>query len=124
MSVELVAEACGDRNLMTALGAASVEYGLSGLRGHTNEEAVNLAATAAVGLERALGHDGYPVSDLGVSDLDLDYVCWPGSRLRFADVSGVRPKERPSRPTRQQVLSISDLRKTGNEIPYRVSRIG
>jgi hypothetical protein len=60
----LVAEACGDGDLMTALGAAAVEDSLSGLGGHANEEAVDLATTAAVGLEGALGHGVCPVSIL------------------------------------------------------------
>ncbi len=89
MAVKLVAEACGYSDLVTTLRATAVEYSLSGLRGHANEKAVYLAATTTVGLERALGHDDYPVSDLRVSDLDLDDVCWPGSRLRFANPSGV-----------------------------------
>jgi len=48
---------------MTALRAAAVEYSGSGLGGHTNEKAVNLGAAAAVGLERALGHNIYPVCE-------------------------------------------------------------
>ena len=48
---------------MTALGAAAVEHSGSGLGGHTNEKAVNLGAAAAVGLERALGHNIYPVCE-------------------------------------------------------------
>jgi hypothetical protein len=85
---ELVAEACGDGDLMTALGAAAVENSGSGFGGHANEEAVDFAATTAVGLEGALGHGIFPVSDLRGADLDLDYVCWPGSHERVADGSG------------------------------------
>jgi len=48
---------------MTALGAAAVEHSGSGLGGHTNEKAVNLGTAAAVGLERALGHNIYPVCE-------------------------------------------------------------
>ena len=66
----LVAEACGDGDLVAALGAAAVEDGLSGLGGHANEEAVDLATAAAVGLKGALGHRVVPVSNLEV-------VCWP-----------------------------------------------
>ncbi len=89
MQRELVAEACGDGDLMTALGAAAVENSGSGLGGHANEEAVDLAATTAVGLESALGHGSYPVSDPGGTDPDLDDVCWPGSHERVAVASGV-----------------------------------
>jgi hypothetical protein len=63
VTARLVAEACGDGNLVTALGAAAAENGCSGLGGHANEEAVDLAATAAIGLEGALGHDVRPVSN-------------------------------------------------------------
>ena len=62
--MRLVAEACGDGNLVTALGAAAVENSGSGLGGHANEKSVNLATATAVGLERALRHDVFPVSDL------------------------------------------------------------
>ena len=86
----LVAEASGDSDLVAALGAAAIEDSLTGLGGHANEEAVDLAATTAVGLEGALGHGVYPVSDLDAEDLDFEDVCWPGSRGRFADGSGKR----------------------------------
>jgi hypothetical protein len=66
---ELVAEACGNGNLMTALGATAVQYGRTSFGGHAYEEAVNLAATAAIGLEGALGHDVRPVSN-------FEDVCW------------------------------------------------
>jgi len=59
--VGLVAEAGRDGDLVTALGAAAVEDGLSSLGGHTDEEAVNFGAAAAVGLERALRHSDCPV---------------------------------------------------------------
>ena len=75
MSARLVAEARRYGNLVTALRAPAVEDCLPGLRGHPYEEAVDLAATTAVGLERALRHDVCPVSDLQVSDLDLLDVC-------------------------------------------------
>jgi len=65
---KLVAEAGGDGDLVAALGAAAIEDGGSGLGGHANEEAVDLATAAAVRLEGALGHRGYPVSNV---------VCWP-----------------------------------------------
>ena len=58
---------------MAALGAAPVEYSGSGLGGHANEEAVDLATTAAVRLECALRHDVCPVSS-------LEDVCSPCSR--------------------------------------------
>jgi hypothetical protein len=57
----LVAEACGDGDLVTALGATAVEDGCTGLGSHANEKAVDLATAAAVGLEGALGHRGIPV---------------------------------------------------------------
>jgi hypothetical protein len=54
---------------MTALGAAAVEHSGSGLGGHTYEKAVDLGAAAAVGLERALGHDIYPVCENNLRSL-------------------------------------------------------
>ena len=54
---ELVAEACADSNLVTALGAAAAQYSGSGFGSHANEKAVNFRAAAAVRLERALGHE-------------------------------------------------------------------
>jgi hypothetical protein len=66
---ELIAEACRDSDLMTALGAAAVQNSGSGLGGHANEEAVNFATTAAVGLERAFRHWVCPVSN-------FEDVCW------------------------------------------------
>jgi hypothetical protein len=42
---------------VAALGAAAVQDGCAGFGGHANEESVDLAATAAVGLKGALGHD-------------------------------------------------------------------
>jgi hypothetical protein len=65
---ELVAEACGDGDLVAALSAAAAEDSGSGLGSHAYEEAVDLAATTAVRLEGALGHDFRPVSE---------DVCWP-----------------------------------------------
>jgi len=58
---KLVAEAGRHSNLVAALRAAAIEHSLAGLCGHTYEKAVDLGATAAVGLERALGHNIYPV---------------------------------------------------------------
>ena len=54
---ELVAEACGDSDFMTALGAAAAQHSGSGFGGHANEKAVDLRAAAAVGLECALRHE-------------------------------------------------------------------
>lgn len=54
---ELVAEACGDGDLVAALGAAAIEYGCTGLGLHAGEEAVGLGAVAAIRLEGTLGHD-------------------------------------------------------------------
>lgn len=70
----LVAEAGGDGDLVATLGAAAVEDGGSGLGGHANEKAVNLATAATVRLEGALGHRVCPVSNV---------VCWP-----YAGVAG------------------------------------
>lgn len=56
--VELIAEACGDGDLVAALGAAAAENGGTGLGLHAGEEAMGLGAVAAVGLKGALGHDG------------------------------------------------------------------
>ena len=53
---ELVAEASGDGDLVAALGATAAENGSAGFGGHANEESVNLATAAAIGLEGALGH--------------------------------------------------------------------
>jgi len=82
----LVAEAGRDGDLVTALGAAAVEDGLSGLGGHTDEEAVNFGAAAAVGLECALRHGDCPVykassrkrQDLNAESFDVCWI-WPGS---------------------------------------------
>jgi hypothetical protein len=63
----LVAEACGDGDLVAALGAAAAEDSGAGLGGHAYEETVDLATTTAVRLEGALGHDVRPVSE---------DVCW------------------------------------------------
>jgi hypothetical protein len=60
-SVELVTEAGGDGDLVTALGAAAAEHSGSSLGGHAAEEAVDLAATTTVGLEGALRHIKFPV---------------------------------------------------------------
>ena len=60
---KLVAEAGRHSNLVAALRTAAIEHSLTGLRGHTYEKAVDLGATAAVGLERALGHNIYPVCE-------------------------------------------------------------
>ena len=78
----LVAEACGDGDLVTALGAAAVEDGGAGLGGHANEEAVDLATAAAVGLEGALGHGVRPVSNLEVA-------CWPRVTRQMAAMGPV-----------------------------------
>jgi hypothetical protein len=57
----LVAEAGGDGDLVAALGATAAEHSSASLGGHANEEAMNLGATAAIGLEGALGHLSVPV---------------------------------------------------------------
>jgi len=54
---ELVAEACADGDLVTALGATAAEDGCTSLGLHAGEEAVGLGAVAAVGLKGTLRHD-------------------------------------------------------------------
>jgi hypothetical protein len=54
---ELVAEASRNSDLVAALGATAAQDGGTGLGGHANEKAVNLATAAAIGLEGALRHD-------------------------------------------------------------------
>jgi len=71
----LVAVTGGDGDLVTALGAAAVQDGLAGLGGHTNEKAVDLGTTAAVGLERALGHDVYPVCENNIEKSAVSKSC-------------------------------------------------
>jgi len=86
---ELVAEACGDSDLMAALGAAAVEYSGSGLGGHANEEAVNFATTAAVRLEGAFRHDDLSCIKFRRCLLVFDRVC--ESPIGLApDTSGIR----------------------------------
>ena len=58
---KLVAVAGRDSNLVAALRTAAIEHSLSSLGGHADEKAVDLRTTAAVGLERALRHNIYPV---------------------------------------------------------------
>jgi hypothetical protein len=79
----LVAEACGDGDLVAALGAAAAEDSGAGLGGHAYEETVDLAATTAVRLKGALGHDVRPVSE---------DVCWPYVAVAVGgEMSGCRP---------------------------------
>ena len=54
---KLVAEACADGDLVTALGATAAEDGGTGLGLHAGEKAVRLGAVAAVRLKGALRHD-------------------------------------------------------------------
>lgn len=54
--LRLVAEPCGNRNLVTALGTTAAENSGSGLGLHAAQEAVNFAATATVRLKGTLGH--------------------------------------------------------------------
>jgi hypothetical protein len=56
-SKELVAEACADGDLVTALGAAAAEDGCACLGLHTSKKAVGLGAMAAIGLKSTLRHD-------------------------------------------------------------------
>ncbi len=62
--IALVAEAGGDRDLVTALGPAAAQNGCASLAGHAGEKAVNFATAATVGLKGALGHRVCPVSNL------------------------------------------------------------
>jgi hypothetical protein len=52
----LVAVTGADGDLVTALGAAAVEHGCTGLGLHTGEKPVGLRAVAAVRLKGALRH--------------------------------------------------------------------
>jgi hypothetical protein len=54
--MRLVAETGADGDLVTALGAAAVEDGGTGLGLHAGEKTVGLGAVAAVGLEGTLRH--------------------------------------------------------------------
>jgi hypothetical protein len=54
---KLVAEACADGDLVTALSAATAEDGSTGLGLHASQETVGLGAVAAVGLKGTLRHD-------------------------------------------------------------------
>jgi hypothetical protein len=56
----LVAEACGDCDLVAALGAAAAKYGSACLGLHAREESVGLGAVAAVWLEGTLRHGVAP----------------------------------------------------------------
>ena len=54
---ELVAEACADGNLMTALRATAAQHCGARLGLHAGKKAVGLRAVAAVGLKGTLRHD-------------------------------------------------------------------
>jgi len=128
MRRELVAEASGDGDLVAALGAAAAEDGCTGLGGHANEKAVDLATAATVGLEGALGHRGIPVRKSvclrrNAEDGDLGSKGRPAERMRRMrrlPETHVRGSETPAE---QQDLSIAELRKTGNEIRSRRHRM-
>jgi len=81
---KLVAEAGRHSNLVAALRAAAIEHSLTGLRGHTYEKAVDLGATAAVGLERALGHNIYPVCKRCLQERN-------GESLLISNLAKLRP---------------------------------
>jgi hypothetical protein len=111
----LVAEAGGDSDLVAALGAAAAEDGSTGLRGHANEEAVDLGAATAVRLKGALRHRG--------GSCLRRFVCWRttnGSGRRASRKIRMQASEAsfgyPEDTLEQQVLSISEMRKRGNEI--------
>ena len=126
---KLVAEAGRNRDLVAALGAAAVQYGLSGLGGHADEKAVDLRAAAAVGLKGALGHGD--LSCLRNYNLNSEswkigklYVCCMALRSSYESSASASPS--PLWPYAsfmltaaacdRQVLSIPELRKSGNEI--------
>jgi hypothetical protein len=54
---KLVAEACADGDLVTALGATAAQNGCTSLGLHTGKEAVGLCPVAAVWLKGTLRHD-------------------------------------------------------------------
>ena len=70
---KLIAEAGGDGDLVAPLGAAAVQDGGTGLGGHADQESVDLAATAAVGLEGAFRH-GDSLS--GLLRWKMKCLCW------------------------------------------------
>jgi hypothetical protein len=53
---ELVAESCADGDLVTALGAAAVQDGSTGLGLHAGKKPMGLRAMAAVRLKGTLRH--------------------------------------------------------------------
>src|SRR5690348_1845376 len=62
----LVAEACRDRDLVAALGAAAAQHGGAGLGGHAAQKAVDLAPAAAIRLKGALRHRRILFSIFGI----------------------------------------------------------
>ena len=66
LSEQLVAETCGDGNLVATLCAATIEDILTGLGLHPGKKTVRLGAVTTIGLEGALWH-GTTIS------------CWEGS---------------------------------------------
>jgi hypothetical protein len=117
----LVAEASGDGDLVAAFGAATAEDSCSGLGGHANEKAVDLATAATVGLEGALGHRDIPVRKSvclrrNAEDIDLGSKGRPAERVMRMQALPETHGRGLQTPAEQQVLSIAELRKTGNEI--------
>jgi hypothetical protein len=115
----LVAEAGRDGDLVTALGATAVEYSSAGFGSHANEEAVDLATAATVRLEGALWHRNVPVKKC-LLEGECRALLKPGWRSSgglwpepVTRVQGLKT------PAPQQVLSVSELRKTGNEYRRR-----
>ena len=100
----LVAEAGRDGDLVATLGAAAVQDGCAGLGGHANEESVDLAATAAVGLKGALGHD----FSLSCSSSMEDGVCAGGQKKSNAARAG---RNMLNEQLPQQVLVYPTARK-------------
>ena len=103
----LVAEACGDGDLVTALGATTVEYGGTGLGLHAGKKAVGLGAVTTIGLESTLRHGAVlliPETELGGTKLgDMAGIHGPvGTRVEAL----VQLREVPWR----QLLSIRDRR--------------
>ena len=77
--MRLVAEACGDSDLVAALGAAAAEDSSTSLGSHADQESVDLAATAAVGLKGAFRHR---CSLSGLRRWKMKWFSWRPKNLR------------------------------------------
>lgn len=79
---ELVAETGRDGNLVTALGAAAAQDLGATLGGHAAQKAMDLATTAAVGLEGALRHCRSPLACIVRQCLAVQ-ICLSAKRAAF-----------------------------------------